>query len=64
MILPLTLLLGSVNNRYELAAAAMRRAHHLTIIGEDEEVDANNGKVVSTAVKQILTKKVKYEIDR
>ena len=64
VILPIKLLLGNADNRYELSAAAMRRAHHLTIIGEDEEVEANRGKVVSTAIKQILTKKVKYEIER
>ena len=63
MILPLTLLVRNVDNRYELAAAAMRRAHHLTIIGDDD-VEANRGKVVSTAVQQILTRKVKYEIER
>ena len=63
MILPLRLLLGNLDNRYELSVAAIRRAHHLTIIG-DEDVEANRGKVVSTSIKQILTKKVKYQIDR
>ena len=63
MILPLSLLLGNVDNRYELSAAAIRRAHQLTITG-DEDVDTNKGKVVSTSVKQILTKKVKYQIER
>lgn len=63
MILPLSLLLGNVDNRYELSAAAIRRAHQLTITG-DEDVDANRGKVVSTSIKQILTKKVKYQIER
>lgn len=63
MILPLSLLLGNVDNRYELSAAAIRRAHQLTITG-DEDVDANKGKVVSASIKQILTKKVKYQIER
>ena len=63
VILPLSLLLGNVDNRYELSAAAIRRAHQLTITG-DEDVDANRGKVVSTSIKQILTKKVKYQIER
>ena len=63
VILPLSLLLGNVDNRYELSAATIRRAHQLTITG-DEDVEANRGKVVSTSIKQILTKKVKYQIER
>ena len=63
VILPLSLLLGNVDNRYELSAAAIRRSHQLTITG-DEDVDANKGKVVSASIKQILTKKVKYQIER
>ena len=63
MILPLDLLLAHNSNRYELCSATMRRANQLNIAA-DEEVDANGGKVVSTAVKQILTKKVRYEIGR
>ena len=60
-ILPLKLLIQNDENRYELAVATMRRAHQLSIAADDE-VDSNKGKVVSTAVKQIVTKKVKYQI--
>ena len=60
-ILPLKVLLQNDENRYELAVATMRRAHQLSIAADDE-VDSNKGKVVSTAVKQIVTKKVKYQI--
>ena len=63
MILPLNLLIGNVDNRYQLSAAAMRRAHQLALT-DDEDVEENKGKVVSTAIEQILTKKVKYEIER
>ena len=63
MILPLTLLLSNIDNRYGLSAAAIRRAHQLTITG-DEDVETNKGKVVSTSIKQILTKQVKYQIER
>ena len=63
MILPLELLIADDSNRYELCSAAMRRASQLSIAA-DEEVKANGGNVVSTAVKQILTKKVRYEIER
>ena len=60
-ILPLKLLIQNDENRYELAVATMRRAHQLSIAADDE-VDSNKGKVVSTAVKQIVTKKVKYQV--
>ena len=62
MILPLERMLADGSNRYELCSAFMRRANQLSI-APDEEVEAN-GNVVSTAVRQILTKKVRYEIDR
>ena len=62
-ILPLKLLIQNDENRYELAVATMRRAHQLSITADDE-VDANKGKVVSTAVRQIVTKKVKYQVGR
>ena len=63
MIIPLALLLGNLENRYELSAAAIRRAHQLALTG-DEEVETNKGKVVSTSIEQILTRKVKYQIAR
>lgn len=47
---------------YELTAATIRRAYQLTMTG-DEELVKNNGKVVPTAIKQILTKKVAYRIE-
>ena len=63
MILPLKLLIGNLENRYVLSAAAIRRAHQLALTGDDE-VEDNKGKVVSTSIKQILTKKVKYVVGR
>ena len=62
MILPLDLLIGHRGNRYELTVAAIRRSQQLTLTG-DEEVEGNKGKVVSTAVKQILTDKVRYRLE-
>ena len=62
VILPLNLLIANIDNRYQLSAAAIRRAHQLALTG-DEDVEANKGKIVSTAIHQILTKKVKYEIN-
>jgi DNA-directed RNA polymerase subunit omega len=63
MILPLDLLISDSNNVYELTCAAVRRASQITLAG-DEEIDENDGKVVSTAIKQILTKKVEYRLEK
>ncbi|TVR05384.1 MAG: DNA-directed RNA polymerase subunit omega [Spirochaetaceae bacterium] len=46
---------------YEITRAMIRRAYQISITG-DEELDLNHGKVVSTAIKQILTKKVQYQL--
>ena len=62
MILPLDLLLSYDGNGYELAAAAMRRAVQINQAG-DEELAQNRGKIVSLAVRQILTKKVSYQLE-
>ncbi len=62
MILPLDLLERYQENVYELTCAAIRRAYQLTVTG-DEELEENEGKVVSTAIKQILTKKVQYRLE-
>lgn len=62
MILPLDLLEQYQNNIYELTCASIRRAYQITMTG-DEDLEENNGKVVSTAIQQILTKKVQYRIE-
>jgi DNA-directed RNA polymerase subunit omega len=62
MIIPLDLLIGNDDNVYELTCASIRRALQITMAG-DEEIDENNGKVVSTAIRQILSKKVKYRLE-
>ncbi|MCF7913625.1 MAG: DNA-directed RNA polymerase subunit omega [Spirochaetaceae bacterium] len=62
MIIPLDKLVGWKGNIYEMTSAAIKRANQLTITG-DEEVEINNGKVVPTAIKQILDKKVEYRIE-
>jgi DNA-directed RNA polymerase subunit omega len=62
MILPLELLVAHDGNGYELAAAAMRRAVQINLAG-DEELLQNRGKIVSLAIKQILTKKVRYQLE-
>ncbi len=62
MILPLDKLTSYDDNIYQLTCAAMRRAYQITMAG-DEELEENQGKVVSTAIRQILTKKVQYQIE-
>lgn len=62
MVLPLDLLIQEESNIYEVTRAAIRRAFQLSVTG-DEELERNNGKVVSTAIRQVLTGKVQYQIE-
>jgi DNA-directed RNA polymerase subunit omega len=62
MIIPLNLLEGEEINIYEMTCAMIRRAYQLSVTG-DEELDENHGKVVPTAIKQVLTKKVEYRLE-
>jgi len=62
MVLPLDLLIKLQDNMYELTCASIKRAIQINLAG-DEELEANRGKIVSTAIKQILTKKVEYRIE-
>ncbi|NCN04553.1 MAG: DNA-directed RNA polymerase subunit omega [Spirochaetales bacterium] len=62
MIIPIDLLVASAENVYELTVAAARRAYQITITGDDE-LEENSGKIVSIAIKQILTQKVQYRIE-
>ncbi len=61
MVLPLDLLTSFQGNVYELTCAAQKRSVQINLAG-DEELDANKGKIVSTALKQILTGKVKFKL--
>jgi DNA-directed RNA polymerase subunit K/omega len=40
----------------------IKRATQIHLAG-DEELETNKGKVVSTAIKQILTEKVRYRLE-
>jgi len=62
MIIPLDELIDFKGNRYELTCAAIKRAIQINLTG-DEELKKNKGKVVPTALKQVLTKKVKYKLE-
>jgi len=62
MIIPLDKLINEDSNIYTMTTACIRRAYQITFTG-DEELDENQGKVVSTAVKQILNGTVQYELE-
>lgn len=62
MIIPLDKLVSWKGNIYIMTTASIKRSNQLTITG-DEEVEKNNGKVVPTAIKQLLDKKVEYRIE-
>ena len=47
---------------YKLTAAMIKRADQINFTG-DEELEDANGKVVSLAIKQVLSKKIEYRID-
>lgn len=60
--MPLDKLTSYDGNIYQLTCASIRRAYQITMAG-DEELEENQGKVVSTAIRQILTHKVEYQIE-
>jgi DNA-directed RNA polymerase subunit omega len=62
MIIPLNNLISYQGNVYEVTNACIRRALQISVTG-DEELDENNRKIISTAIKQVLTKKVEYTIE-
>ncbi len=62
MIIPLEELIKYEGNIYELTVAVIKRAIQINLAG-DEELEKNRGKVVSTALKQVLTEKVRYQIE-
>jgi DNA-directed RNA polymerase subunit omega len=62
LIIPLDELVDFKGNRYELTCASIKRAIQINLTG-DEELKKNKGKVVPTALRQVLTKKVKYKLE-
>ena len=63
MIFPLEQLIKFKDNIYEITCAASRRAYQLSMI-DDETVRENDGKVVSTAARQLFTDEVQYRIEK
>lgn len=62
MNMPINLIIDREVNIYGLTNAVIRRAHQLTLMGEEEK-PGSNGKIVSSAVEQILTNKVNYRFE-
>ena len=62
MIIPIRELIDFNDNVYSITCAIIKRAVQITITGDDD-LDENEGKVVSTAINQVLTKKVEYRLE-
>ena len=62
MILPIDELIKNQGNMYELTCATIKRVVQLNV-SEDEEILKNQKKIVSLALKQILTKTIEYRLE-
>ncbi len=60
MIMPFEQLIEYDKNVYEITVAITKRAYQLGVI-RDEEVERNNGKVVSLATRQVFFGNVEYK---
>ncbi len=59
--IPLGPLVSTDKNMYELTNAAIHRAGQISLAGS-EELEASGGKIVSQAIKEIVTEEVQYNI--
>ncbi len=62
MIFPLEELIEYRKNMYEITVAASRRAYQLSMI-RDEEIERNEGKVISLAAQQVFTNKIGFRLE-
>ncbi len=62
MAVPLDLLIKMKDRVYETTSATVRRAIQINLAG-DPELVANKNKIVSLAIRQILTQKVQYSLE-
>ena len=62
MIIPIDKLISYKGNIYQLTSAVIKRAIQINLVG-NEELEKSKGKLVSIALKQVLTGKVKYHIE-
>lgn len=61
--IPLEILVSTEKNMYELTNAAIHRAKQISIAGS-ENLDSNIGKIVSLAIREIVTEEVQYAIKK
>ena len=59
--IPLGNLVSTDKNMYELTNAAIHRAKQISMTGS-EELETVGGKIVSLAIKEIVTEEVQYNI--
>jgi DNA-directed RNA polymerase subunit omega len=62
MIFPIQELIEYEGNMYEITSAASRRSYQLSMI-RDEDLEENDGKVVSLAARQVFTKEVEFRLE-
>jgi DNA-directed RNA polymerase subunit omega len=62
MIFPLEELIEYNGNMYEITSAASRRSFQLSMI-RDEEIEMNDGKVVSLAARQVFTSEIEFRLE-
>jgi DNA-directed RNA polymerase subunit omega len=62
MIFPLEELIEYNGNMYEITSASSRRSFQLSMI-RDEEIEMNDGKVVSLAARQVFTGEILFRIE-
>ena len=62
MSIPLDRLIDNESNVYEMTCVAISLSNVLAING-DQEIENNNGKVVSTVLERVLMEHVEYTFD-
>ncbi|PKL09222.1 MAG: DNA-directed RNA polymerase subunit omega [Spirochaetae bacterium HGW-Spirochaetae-7] len=62
MSMPLEDLFEYEGNAYEFTVAVNRRAYQLAVL-KTPEVEKNNGKVVSLAMRQVFNKQIEYHFE-
>ena len=62
MSMPLEDLFEYDGNAYEFTVAVNRRAYQLAVL-KTPEVEKNNGKVVSLAMRQVFNKQIEYHFE-
>jgi DNA-directed RNA polymerase subunit omega len=62
MIFPLEELIEYEGNMYEITAAASRRSYQLSML-KDQDIEDNEGKVVSLAARQVFTDQIEFRLE-